>query len=124
MPAKILYIEDDTDIRELAILVLEDDFDLIACASGEIALKHAPDNQIDLILVDVMMPGMDGPTTLEKLREFPHLQNTPVIFMTAKVTSLEQAQYRALNAGVIAKPFDPMSLAEQINDYLATQSHG
>jgi CheY-like chemotaxis protein len=69
----------------------------------------------DLILLDVMMPGMDGPATLAELRKLPATAATPVIFMTAKVQTAEVAYYKSIGAiGVIAKPFDPMLLAQQV----------
>jgi len=116
--SKILYVEDDTDIQSVGKIALEmvGGFTLRNCSSGKEALDpqsiaFAP----DLFLLDVMMPEMDGPTTLAKLREFPELTNTPVIFMTAKVQTSEVAYYNSLGAiGVIAKPFDPMQLATQI----------
>lgn len=115
---KILYIEDDEDIQSVAKIVLEvvGGLTLRSCRSGKEALQpetvtFAP----DLMLLDVMMPEMDGPTTLTKLREMPGLKNTPVIFMTAKVQTSEVEYYKSLGAiGVIAKPFDPMQLAEQV----------
>ena len=91
-------------------------FTVIACASGSEALANAPGASADLLLLDVMMPGMDGPTTLKALRELPATANTPVIFMTAKVQAAEVAQYRELGAmDVIHKPFDPMELSAQIS---------
>lgn len=72
---------------------------------------------LDLFLLDVMMPGMDGPTTLGKLRKVPQLAAVPAIFMIAKVQPQEVAQFKSLGAlDVIAKPFDPMKLAQQIRD--------
>ncbi|RYY83161.1 MAG: response regulator, partial [Comamonadaceae bacterium] len=69
----------------------------------------------DLLLLDVMMPGMDGPTTLARLRERPGTARTPVVFMTAKVQASEIEHYKALGAlGVVTKPFDPMGLAAQV----------
>ncbi|WP_199221388.1 response regulator [Desulfonatronum sp. SC1] len=70
----------------------------------------------DLILLDVMMPDMDGPTTMRELRKIPDLANTPVVFLTAKVQPQEFSAYLALGAqGVIAKPFDPMKLADEVH---------
>lgn len=114
---KILYVEDEEDIRAVAELALESvgGFTLKSCGSGQQALREGPDFAPDLILLDVMMPGMDGPSTFEALMEIPALANTPVIFMTAKVQSDEVAYYKKLGAiDVIPKPFDPMSLADQI----------
>jgi len=116
----VLYAEDEADIRQVTEFALEDEgFELLACASGDAALSKAADITPDLILLDVMMPGIDGPSTLKKLRDFPHLANTPAIFMTAKVQPAEVEQYKAIGAlGVISKPFDPMTLADQIHSLL------
>ena len=116
--ARILYVEDEPDIRAIAQMALEavGGFTVIACASGSEALATAPGANADLLLLDVMMPGMDGPSTLKALRELAATATTPVIFMTAKVQAAEVAQYRELGAiDVIHKPFDPMELAAQIN---------
>lgn len=113
---KVLYIEDEPDIRAVAEFALEDEgFELTPCASGQEALDRAAGGAWDLILLDVMMPGMDGPTTLRRLRDLPGLAETPVLFMTAKVQPAELAQYLALGAiGVISKPFDALTLGDQI----------
>jgi two-component system OmpR family response regulator len=114
---RILYVEDEADIRTIAITVLEaiGGFTVIACSSGTQAIEAAPGADADLILLDVMMPGMDGPATLEALREIPQTAATPVVFMTAKVQAGEIAHFRSLGAlDVIPKPFDPMTLPEQI----------
>jgi CheY-like chemotaxis protein len=116
---RILYVEDDPDIQAIAIMVLEtiNGFTLEACSSGSEALAKAVQFKPDLVLLDVMMPGMDGPETLKGLRQFPELATTPVVFMTAKVQPQEVAAYLALGAvGVIAKPFDPMTLAQELSD--------
>jgi len=117
---QILYVEDEPDIRTVTEFALEDEgFELTSCASGHEALAKAPVLKPDLILLDVMMPEIDGPTTLRKLRQLPHLANTPVIFMTAKVQTFEVDQYMAIGAlGVIGKPFDAMTLAEDIHAML------
>src|SRR3990167_1198348 len=120
MPAplnRILYVEDEPDIRVVAQMALEvvGGFTVIACASGQQALSAAPDARADLLLLDVMMPGMDGPGTLKALRALPATAHTPVVFMTAKVQAAEVAAYKALGAlEVIPKPFDPMALSAQI----------
>jgi diguanylate cyclase (GGDEF)-like protein len=121
--SQILYVEDDPDIRAVTEMALEDEgFELTLCESGQQALEQAKqESHFDLLLLDVMMPGMDGPATLLKLREYGHLVNTPVIFMTAKVQPAEIDKYKAMGAiGVISKPYDPMTLAEQIRDLLKT----
>ncbi|MDH5378078.1 MAG: response regulator [Gammaproteobacteria bacterium] len=114
---KILYVEDEPDISQVAKLALENigGFQVELCENGKVALEVAPAYLPDLILLDVMMPDMDGPTTLTELRKIPELKNVPVVFMTAKVQPSEVASYRALGAvDVISKPFDPMTLAEQV----------
>jgi two-component system OmpR family response regulator len=115
---RILYVEDESDIRMVGKMALEavGGFEVVACESGAEALAKAPSAKADLLLLDVMMPGMDGPTTLRALRETFAIADTPVIFMTAKVQPQEVAQYRALGAiDVIAKPFDPMQVSAQIH---------
>jgi len=115
----ILYIEDEADIRTIAVTVLEavGGFSVIACASGKDALDAAPTANADLILLDVMMPEIDGPATLEALRAIPQTARTPAIFMTAKVQASEILQYKSLGAlDVIAKPFDPMTLSAQVSE--------
>ncbi len=122
---RILYVEDEPDIRAVAQMALEavGGFFVIACASGQEALNVAPDARADLLLLDVMMPGMDGPNTLKALREMPATAHTPVIFMTAKVQAAEVALYKALGAlEVIPKPFDPMELSAQIERIWAAQA--
>jgi len=114
---RILYVEDEADIRQVAQLALEavGGFTVKLCASGEEAINEAAAFAPDMILLDVMMPGMDGPSTLAALREQPALAAVPVAFMTAKVQPSEVEHYRSLGArDVIAKPFDPMTLAEQV----------
>lgn len=118
---KLLYVEDEADIREIAEYALEDEgFEIVFCESGERAMEQAGDFQPEVILLDVMMPGMDGPTTLKNLRGVPGLQSTPVIFLTAKVQPNEIQDFIALGAiDVIPKPFDPMTLADQIREVLS-----
>jgi len=117
---RVLYVEDEPDIREVAEFALEDEgFELIPCASGQEAIDKAKGLTVDLILMDVMMPGMDGPTTLARLRKLVNMKDTPVIFMTAKVQSAEIASYQSAGAlGVIAKPFNAMTLADDIRNLL------
>ncbi|WP_431098964.1 response regulator [Polaromonas aquatica] len=122
--SRILYVEDEPDIRMVAQMALEavGGFTVIACASGQEALDAAPGAGADLLLLDVMMPGMDGPTTLKGLRQLPATVDTPVIFMTAKVQAAEVAVYKSLGAlEVIPKPFDPMELSTQIQRIWAEQ---
>lgn len=115
----ILYVEDEPDIREIAKIAMEmvGGFSVVMCASGEEALRKADGVKPDLLLLDVMMPGMDGPTTLKALRRLPGLAQTPVIFMTAKIQPKEVEEYKAMGAlDVIPKPFDPMMLAQTLRD--------
>ena len=114
---KILYVEDEPDIRAVAQLALEmvGGFTLKICESGMQALQEGEAFAPDLVLMDVMMPEMTGPMTLERLKTIPAMANVPVVFMTAKVQPAEVAQFKALGAvDVIAKPFDPMQLAHQV----------
>lgn len=116
-PQKIMLVEDDPDIQMIARMALEcvGGFTVALSDSGGQALETAPTFGPDLILMDVMMPGMDGPTVLKALRKRKETAGTPVIFMTAKVQNREVAQYREMGAlGVIPKPFDPMNLPSVI----------
>lgn len=119
-PIQVLYVEDEADIREMTEFALEDEgFELVLCGAGQEALEKAPSLTPDLILLDVMMPGMDGPSVLKMLRQQPHLINTPAIFMTAKVQPSEIKQLLSYGAvGVIAKPFDPMTLGGKIRELI------
>ena len=114
---RILHVEDEDGIREVAKLALETvgGLAVASCSGGEEALARAPDFKPDLVLLDVMMPDMDGPATLEALRTLPGFADIPVIFMTAKVMAEEISRFKDLGAvDVIEKPFDPMTLADRI----------
>jgi CheY-like chemotaxis protein len=122
---RILYVEDEPDIQAVAKLALEmvGGFTVKICSSGEEALREAAAFAPDMILLDVMMPGIDGPATLKGLREQPALATVPVAFMTAKVQPAEVSQYKSLGAlDVIAKPFDPMTLAGRVTDIWNTRN--
>lgn len=114
---RILYVEDDPDIQMVAKMALEKigGFTLTICSSGPEALEKAAAFEPQLILLDSMMPGMDGPTTLQELRKLPEMSMIPVVFMTAKIQPQEIEYYKTLGAlDVIKKPFDPMQLSAQI----------
>jgi CheY-like chemotaxis protein len=113
----VLLVDDDANIVFLTKLALEGltDWKVESAASGDEAIQKANHTRPDLILLDVMMPGMDGRATYAKLRENPALSATHIIFLTAKVESEEIDHFRALGAdGVITKPFDPINLVEEI----------
>jgi len=122
----ILYVEDDPDILTIAKVALEKvgDFDVQACSSGVEALAILEAYRPDLIILDVMMPDMDGPETLRRIRKIPELVNTPVIFLTAKVQRTEVVRYKEMGAvEVIPKPFDPMTLAQTISEIWSGVKH-
>lgn len=114
---KILLVDDEADIRTVGKLAMSTlgGWHVVEARNGPEAIELARSEQPDLILLDVMMPGMDGPTTFGKLKDEPATQQIPVIFMTAKVQKHEVDRYLALGArGVISKPFDPMNLPNEI----------
>jgi CheY-like chemotaxis protein len=114
---RILFIEDEQDIQEVAQFALEaiGGYTVEVCSSGAEALDRVVEFAPDLILLDVMMPDMDGPTTLKALRKMPETANTPIIFMTAKSQAREIQRFKKLSTlDVITKPFDPMALSDQI----------
>lgn len=109
----ILCIDNESDILEIVKFALETigNFKLEMCASGKEALERAASSHPDMILLDVMMPGMDGITVFKELRRIPALANVPIVFMTAKVRPAEVLRYQNMGAqGVISKPFDSMAL--------------
>lgn len=115
---KIMHVEDDPSIQMVARVALEavGGFTVCTCSSGHEALQQYATFQPQLVLLDVMMPGMDGPSTLKQLQQQQDLRLVPVVFMTAKVQSSEIESYKALGASdVVVKPFDPMTLSSQIN---------
>lgn len=114
---KVLLIDDEDDIREVATLTLETmaDFEVITAPNGMTGLLKAREERPDCILLDVMMPGIDGVTTLQQLQASEATSGIPVIFMTAKVHPSDRKRLADLGAiGIIAKPFDPMTLADEV----------
>lgn len=114
---RILLIEDERDIQEVAQLALESigGYTVEVCSSGAEALEKVVAFDPDLILLDVMMPDMDGPATLKALRNLPETADIPVVFMTAKSQAREIRRFEKLSRlDVITKPFDPMALSDQV----------
>ncbi|WP_417782533.1 response regulator [Terasakiella pusilla] len=116
---KIMYVEDEPDIRDIAKLVLENvgGFEVLVVEGGEKALAEISRFQPDMVLLDAMMPEMDGPTTYGEIRKLDAFKDMPIAFLTAKLMEKDIAGFLDLGAvGVIAKPFDPMTLSEQVNE--------
>lgn len=116
---RILYVEDDPDIQAVVRLSLESlgGFTVYVSNSGSEALQAAPEFAPELILLDVMMPDMDGPTTIQALREIPGMAEIPFVFLTAKTQPADTARYLGLGAlRVIPKPFDPTELPQTLLD--------
>jgi len=125
MVERVLYVDDERDIREVAALSLGLDgaLEVKTCASGREALAIAASWKPALILLDVMMPEMDGPETLQRLKADEGTASVPVVFITAKTQAHEVAHFLAIGAeGVIPKPFDPMTLAEETRRYLGIEA--
>ena len=119
----ILIIDDEDDIREVAALSLEATagWEIITASSGADGIRAAADPKCrpHAILMDVMMPGMDGPTTFRQMQQDPAISDIPVLLLTAKVQGVDQRRFAGLGvAGVLFKPFDPLTLASQISDAL------
>jgi len=122
MTLKVLLVDDDDDIRAIGELALVEvgGMATVLASSGPMALEVAEREQPDVVLLDVMMPGMDGTTTLRRLREQPSTAAIPVVFVTAKVQHHEVQRYLDLGAvGVIGKPFDPMKLPDELRAIMA-----
>jgi CheY-like chemotaxis protein len=113
----VLVVDDDDHIREVATLALEvvAGWRVISTSSGEAAAQLARDEHPDAVLLDVMMPGVDGPSTAARLRQDPATAEIPVILLTAKNLAVDRRDYSQLElAGMIPKPFDPMTLAGEV----------
>ena len=120
-PRTVLLVDDEDDIRAVGQIALEDvgGWRTLLAGSGAEAVELAVRERPDVVLLDVMMPGTDGPTTLALLRARPETAATPVIFLTAKVQKAEVARLLELGAkGVLAKPFDPMTLPDEVRRVL------
>ncbi|MBT9331365.1 response regulator [Paracidobacterium acidisoli] len=117
MAHRILIIDDEEDIRQVAAMSLETvaGWDVMMATSGANGIARAAVERPDAILLDVMMPGMDGPTTFQELQKNPETAGIPVVLLTAKVQAADKKRFSDLGvAGVLFKPFDPMTLAGQI----------
>ena len=120
---RILIIDDEEDIREVAALSLEATagWEIVTASNGADGLRAAANSRPfpDAILMDVMMPDMDGPTTFRLMQENPALVGIPVLLLTAKVQGVDQRRFAGLGvAAVLFKPFNPLTLAEQICEKL------
>ena len=121
MARKILIIDDEDDIREVAALSLETvaGWEVIKASSGAQGVARAAEHRPDAILLDVMLPGMDGPATFRELRRNPDTAGIPVLLLTAKVQGNDQRRFADLGVeAVLFKPFDPLMLPSQISDAL------
>lgn len=117
---RVLCVEDDPDIRMIIefSLATVGGLEVCLCPGGQLALQQAPVFLPDLVLLDVMMPGLNGPETLVALRKLPCMQGVPIVFMTAKAMPDEVEELLQYGAtGVIVKPFDPMTLPQNIRIY-------
>jgi len=118
---KVLIVDDEADIRRIAKLGLSrvGGMEVVEAANGAEALVRAKEDKPDAVLLDVMMPGLDGPSTLARLREDPATSGIPVVFLTAKAIAAELERLKVLGAaGVLTKPFDPMTLARELRAVL------
>jgi CheY-like chemotaxis protein len=124
MIPRILIIDDEADIREVTALSLETvaGWQVILAPSGAQGIRRASLEQPDAILLDVMMPDIDGPTTFQILKQNGNTAHIPVLLLTAKVQGQDRRKLEELGAaGVLSKPFDPLTLADQISDILGWQ---
>ena len=118
---RILIIDDEDDIREVAALSLEATagWHVFTANSGAKGIEVATAEQPDAILMDVMMPGVDGPTTFREMQQIPAIAHIPVLLLTAKVQGVDKRRFADLGvAAILFKPFDPLTLAEQIAEAL------
>jgi CheY-like chemotaxis protein len=118
---RILIIDDEDDIRQVAALSLETvaGWEVLTANSGAQGIEKAAQEKPDAILLDVMMPQMDGPTTFRQMQLNPETAGIPVLLLTAKVQGVDQRRFANLGvAAVLFKPFDPLTLAEQISSVL------
>ncbi len=118
---RILIIDDEDDIREVAALSLETvaGWNVSTANCGSDGIRKAVVERPDAILMDVMMPAMDGPTTFREMQKWPEIATIPVLLLTAKVQGVDQRRFAGLGVrGVLFKPFDPLTLADQMSQAL------
>ena len=121
----ILLVDDEDDIREVAGISLETvgGWQVSRASSGVEGIAKAIAERPDAILLDVMMPGIDGPTTFERLQDDPQTRDIPVILLTAKAQTADRDRFDKLGvAGTLTKPFDPMALSDQVAGILAAEA--
>ena len=120
-PMKVLVVDDEEDVRYVARLSLDrvGGMNVVEAASGEEGVARAKKDQPDVILLDMMMPGMDGAATFHELRACEDTREIPIVFITAKSMTSEARRLTSLGArGVITKPFDPLQLANELTAIL------
>ena len=123
MTRRVLVVDDEQDIREIVSMSLETwrGWEVTCVASGAEAVERVRAMRPDVVLLDVMMPGQDGPDTLAALRADPETRDVPVVFLTAKMA--DRSRFVAMGAaGVLPKPFDPMRLGDQLAEILGWSS--
>ncbi len=126
-PKRILLVDDEDDIREVAAISMQavGGWQVLSASSGTEAIATALAEQPDVILLDVMMPDLDGPATFKLLQEDDRTRDIPVILLTAKAQAADRRSFDELGvAGVLSKPFDPMSLPDQVAALLAAARNG
>ena len=126
--SKIIYIDDQLDIRLMAeyALTYNGNYDVLMCESGAEALDKIDEFAPDLILIDVMMPELDGPTTISEIRKIASFKNTPAIFITAKIIPPEVVELMSHDAaviGLIHKPFDPDEISNRVQSFWDSQTN-
>ena len=126
-PKRILLVDDEDNIREVAAISMQavGGWQAVSASSGTEAIATALAEQPDAILLDVMMPDIDGPTTFKRLQDDPRTRDIPVILLTAKAQAADRTRFEQLAvAGVLSKPFDPMSLPAQVAALLSAHENG
>lgn len=126
-PKRILLVDDEDDIREVAAISMQavGGWQVLSASSGKEAIATALAEQPDAILLDVMMPDIDGPATFKRLQDDPRTRDIPVILLTAKAQAADRTRFEQLGvAGVLSKPFDPMSLPAQVAALLSAREGG